>query len=129
MALRLFISQVARRQSKFGQIQSVFARSYFSVNKFGHRRGYRLLGAQGRFQSRYLGSISRRVRDAVEATKVAHLKELYRQNDPEAVIREFESQPSLHNTSALSEYVKAVVQVDRLDETELMKTFKRGAYV
>ncbi|XP_047174738.1 ATP-dependent zinc metalloprotease FTSH 4, mitochondrial-like [Vigna umbellata] len=119
MALRLFISQVARRQSKFGQIQSVFARSYFSVNKFGHRRGYRLLGAQGRFQSR-------RVRDAVEATKVAHLKELYRQNDPEAVIREFESQPSLHNTSALSEYVKAVVQVDRLDETELMKTFKRG---
>ncbi|XP_014503391.1 ATP-dependent zinc metalloprotease FTSH 4, mitochondrial-like [Vigna radiata var. radiata] len=116
---------VARRQSKFGRIQSVFARSYFSVNNFGNRPGI-VLGAQERFQSRYFGSISRQVRDAVEATKVAYLKELYRRNDPEAVIREFESQPSLHNTSAVSEYVKAVVQVDRLDKTELMKTFKRG---
>ncbi|WVY92306.1 hypothetical protein V8G54_037820 [Vigna mungo] len=111
---------VARRQSKFGQIQSVFARSYFSVNKFGHRPGYRLLGAQERFQSGYFGSISRQVRDAVEATKVAYLKELYRRNDPEAVIREFESQPALHNTSALSEYVKAV-SLDKYDFIRLHK--------
>ncbi|KAL6953601.1 hypothetical protein U1Q18_014716, partial [Sarracenia purpurea var. burkii] len=34
---------------------------------------------------------------------VAHLKELYLRNDPEAVIRIFESQPSLHgNPSALA---------------------------
>ncbi|BAT82505.1 hypothetical protein VIGAN_03253400 [Vigna angularis var. angularis] len=127
MALRLLISQVARRQSKFGQIQSVFAASYFSVNKFGHRPGFRLLGAQERFQSSYLGSIARRARDADEAAEVAYLKELYHQNDPEAVIRVFESQPSLHNSpSALSEYVKALVKVDRLDESELLKTLRRG---
>ncbi|KAG4962623.1 hypothetical protein JHK82_039314 [Glycine max] len=113
MALRLWVSQVARRQ-----IKSVFATSYFSVNKLGDRAGNRLLGAQERFQSSYLGSIARRARDADEATEVAYLKELYHQNDPEAVIRVFESQPSLHNSpSALSEYVKALVKVDRLDES------------
>ncbi|XP_047174737.1 ATP-dependent zinc metalloprotease FTSH 4, mitochondrial-like [Vigna umbellata] len=138
MALRLLISQVARRQSKFGQIQSVFAASYFSVNKFGHRPGFRLLGAQERFQSSYLGSVARRARDADEAAEVAYLKELNHQNDPEAVIRVFESQPSLRNSSsALSEYVKALVKVDRLDvkalvkddrldESELLKTSRRG---
>ncbi|CAJ1972888.1 unnamed protein product [Sphenostylis stenocarpa] len=127
MALRLLISQVARRQSKFRQIQSVFATSYSSVNKFGDRAGNRLLGAQERFQSSYLGSIARRARDADEAAEVAYLKELFHQNDPEAVIRVFESQPSLHNSpSALSEYVKALVKVDRLDESELLKTLRRG---
>ncbi|KAK7383327.1 hypothetical protein VNO78_29004 [Psophocarpus tetragonolobus] len=127
MALRLLVSQVARRQSKFGQIKTVFATSYFSVNKFGDRAGNRLLGSQERFQSSYLGSIARRARDADEAAEVAYLKELYHQNDPEAVIRVFESQPSLHNSpSALSEYVKALVKVDRLDESELLKTLRRG---
>ncbi|KHN17241.1 ATP-dependent zinc metalloprotease FTSH 4, mitochondrial [Glycine soja] len=122
MALRLWVSQVARRQ-----IKSVFATSYFSVNKLGDRAGNRLLGAQERFQSSYLGSIARRARDADEAAEVAYLKELYHQNDPEAVIRVFESQPSLHNSpSALSEYVKALVKVDRLDESELLKTLRRG---
>ena len=116
MALRLLVSQVARRQ-----IKSVFATSYFSVNKFGDRAGNRLLGAQERFQSSYLSSIARRARDADEASEVAYLKELYHQNDPEAVIRVFESQPSLHNSpSALSEYVKALVKVDRLDESQLL---------
>ncbi|KHN37036.1 ATP-dependent zinc metalloprotease FTSH 4, mitochondrial [Glycine soja] len=113
---------VARRQ-----IKSVFATSYFSVNKFGDRAGNRLLGAQERFQSSYLSSIARRARDADEASEVAYLKELYHQNDPEAVIRVFESQPSLHNSpSALSEYVKALVKVDRLDESQLLKTLRRG---
>lgn len=69
------------------------------------------------------------MRDAGEASEVAHLKELYHQNDPEAVIRLFESQPSLHNnTSALSEYIKALVRVDRLDESELLKTLQRGKH-
>ncbi|QCD99129.1 ATP-dependent metalloprotease [Vigna unguiculata] len=138
MALRLFKSQassflflfvnVERRQSKFGQIQSVFATSYFSVNKFEHRPGYRLLGWRKRFQSSYLGSVARRARDAAdEAAEVAYLKQLYHQNDPEAVIRVFESKPYLHNSlSALSEYVKALVKVNRLDESELLKTFRRG---
>ncbi|KAL2317922.1 hypothetical protein Fmac_031798 [Flemingia macrophylla] len=116
MALRHLISQVARRQSKFGPIKIVFATNNFSVNKFADRAGNRLLCAQERFQSSYLGSIARQARDADEAAEVAYLKELHHQNDPEAVIRVFESQPSLHNSpSALSEYVKALVKVDRLD--------------
>lgn len=86
--------------------------------------------AQRRFQSNYVGSLARRVRDADEASEVAHLRELYRRNDPEAVIRLFESQPSLHsNPSALAEYVKALVKVDRLDDSELLKTLQRGGCV
>lgn len=54
------------------------------------------------------------------------LKELYR-SDAEGVIRIFESQPSLHsNPSAVAEYVKALVKVDRLDESLLLKTLQRG---
>lgn len=91
--------------------------------------GNRLLRTQERFQSSYVGSLARRVRDVDEASEVAHLKELYHRNDPEAVIRLFESQPSLHsNSTALSEYVKALVKVDRLDESELLKTLQRGRY-
>jgi len=87
------------------------------------------LGAQERFQSSYGGSLSRRVRDTDGSNDAAYLRELYHRNDPEAVIRLFESQPSLHsNPSALSEYVKALVKVDRLDESELLKTLQRGDY-
>ena len=56
-----------------------------------------LLGAQERLQSSYLGSIAHRAHDAVEATKVAYLKELYHLNYHKVVIKVFESQPSLHN--------------------------------
>jgi len=50
--------------------------------------------------------------------------------DPESVIRAFESQPSLHTDSfAFSKYVKALVKVDRLDESEFLKTFLRGDYL
>lgn len=89
--------------------------------------GNRLLNAERRYQSSYVGNLARRVRDTEEASELAHLKELYHRNDPEAVIRLFESQPSLHaNPSALSEYVKALVRVDRLDDSELIKTLHRG---
>ncbi|XP_029129883.1 uncharacterized protein LOC109816369 isoform X5 [Cajanus cajan] len=126
MTLRHLITQVARRQSKFGQIKSVFVRSNFSVSKFGDSAGNRFSCAQKGFQSSYLGSIARRAPDADEAAEVSY-KEFYHQNDPEAVIRVFESHPSLHNSaSALSEYVKALVKVDRLDESELLKTLRRG---
>ena len=71
--------------------------------------------------SSYFGSLARRVRDNDGSGGAAYLKELYHRNDPEAVIRLFESQPSLHsNPSALAEYVKALVKVDRLDESEHM---------
>jgi hypothetical protein len=86
--------------------------------------------SQERSRSSYLGNLARRLRDSSEAEEVSYLKELYRRNDPEAVIRAFESQPSLHtNSTALSEYVKALVKVDRLDESELLKTLRRGNYL
>lgn len=63
------------------------------------------------------------------SSDVAYLKELYHRNDPEAVIRLFESHPSLHtNQAALAEYVKSLVKVDRLDESELLKTLQRGGF-
>ena len=74
--------------------------------------------------------MSGRLRDSSEAAEVSYLKELYLRNDPEAVIRAFESHPSLHtNSSALSEYVKALVKVDKLDESELLETLQRVDYL
>lgn len=91
---------------------------------------YRLPGTAGTRtlgRSKYFGSLARRLRDNDRSSDAAYLKELYYRNDPEAVIRLFESQPSLHsNPSALAEYVKALVKVDRLDESELLKTLHRG---
>ena len=88
--------------------------------------GNRILNAERRFQSSYVGNLARRMRDMDDGSEVLQLKELLR-HDPEAVIRLFESQPSLHgNPSALSEYVKALVRVDRLDDSELLKTLQRG---
>ncbi|XP_038699481.1 ATP-dependent zinc metalloprotease FTSH 4, mitochondrial-like isoform X2 [Tripterygium wilfordii] len=110
MAWMRLIAQVSRHQPELRQF-----------------KGNGLLNAQRRFQSSYVGSFTRRVRDADEATEVSYLKELYHRNDPEEVIRLFESQPSLHsNPSALSEYVKALVRVNRLDDSELLKTLQRG---
>lgn len=74
--------------------------------------------------------MSQPLRDSSEAAAVSYLKELYLRNDPEAVIREFESHPSLHtNSSALSQYVKALVKVDKLDESKLLETLQRGDYL
>ncbi|KAF1865253.1 hypothetical protein Lal_00004627 [Lupinus albus] len=130
MAWSRLISQVARNQSASGQVKDLFVRSYLWANKFEGCAGNRLLCAQKKFQSSYVGNLARRVRDADEASEIAHLKELYRRNDPEAVIRAFESQPSLHsNHSALSEYVKALVKVDRLDESQLLKTLRKAVNI
>ncbi|MED6122916.1 ATP-dependent zinc metalloprotease FTSH 4, mitochondrial [Stylosanthes scabra] len=127
MAWRHLITQVAKNQSELRLVKNLLCRSYLSVVKFEGRAGNRLFGAQDRFQSSYVRNLARRVRDTDEASEVAYLKELYHHKDPEAVIRAFESQPSLHtNPSAISEYIKALVKVDRLDESELLTTLRRG---
>ncbi|RDX71048.1 ATP-dependent zinc metalloprotease FTSH 4, mitochondrial, partial [Mucuna pruriens] len=120
--------KIARHQSEFGLVKNLLARSYLSFNKFEGCTRNRLFCSKERFQSSYVGSLARRVRrDADEASKVANLKELHHQNNPEAVIRAFESHHSLHdNPSALCEYVKALVKVDRLEESELLKTLRRA---
>lgn len=47
--------------------------------------------------------------------------------DPEAVVRWFESRPEgTQSSAALAEYLKALVKVDRLDESALLKTLHRG---
>ena len=91
--------------------------------------GARIRNLQERNQSSYIGSLARRVRDLESPSETSLLKEIYR-SDPERVIQIFESQPSLHsNPAALSEYVKALVRVDRLDESALLKTLQRGTKV
>lgn len=88
--------------------------------------GFRIRNLQERNQSSYIGSLARRMRDLDAPSESSLLKEIYR-SDPERVIQIFESQPSLHsNPQALSEYVKALVKVDRLDESTLLKTLQRG---
>lgn len=82
-----------------------------------------------RYHSSYFGGLSRSMRDLGSQSEASMLKEIYR-SDPERVIKIFESQPLLHsNPSALSEYVKALVKVDRLDDSTLLKTLQRGTYI
>jgi ATP-dependent metalloprotease len=91
--------------------------------------GFRFRNLQERNQSSYIGSLARRMRDLDAPSKTSLLKEIYR-SDPERVIQIFESRPSLHsNPSALSEYVKALVKVNRLDESTLLETLQRGTQI
>ncbi|XP_010472640.1 PREDICTED: ATP-dependent zinc metalloprotease FTSH 4, mitochondrial [Camelina sativa] len=130
MAWRRIITKVSSHERELSSLRSLLVRAYSSLPRVGVTRAVGDGGAslpQTRFQSSYVGSFARRVRDREEVNEVAHLRELYRRNDPEAVIRMFESQPSLHaNASALSEYIKALVKVDRLDQSELVRTLQRG---
>ncbi|XP_065850234.1 ATP-dependent zinc metalloprotease FTSH 4, mitochondrial [Euphorbia lathyris] len=127
MSWRRLITQVSQHQSELRQFKNLLVGNYFPANKIGGGAGNRLLNAERRYQSRYVGNLARRVRDTEEVSDVAYLKELSYRNDPEAVIRLFENQPSLHNIpSAIAEYVKALVRVDRLDESELFRTLQRG---
>ncbi|XP_027190147.1 ATP-dependent zinc metalloprotease FTSH 4, mitochondrial-like isoform X2 [Cicer arietinum] len=127
MAWRRLITQVERRQPEFGKVKDLLSRSYLSQNKFEGCTRNRLICSQERAHSSYLGNLARRLRNSSDAEEASYLKELNHRHDPEAVIRSFESQPSLQtNPSALSEYVKALVKVDRLDENELLKTLRRG---
>ena len=87
--------------------------------------------------SSYTSNYSRRLeqldREAVskldaEEKQVGLLRQLNRV-DPESVIRWFESRPLPHHSSAaMAEYVKALVKVDRLDESALLKTLQRGTF-
>ncbi|XP_042487482.1 ATP-dependent zinc metalloprotease FTSH 4, mitochondrial-like [Macadamia integrifolia] len=127
MAWRRLLTQVSRQHSELRQFKDFYIRPLLPLQNFSGRGESSLLGVQQRRLSSYVGSLARRARDADGANDVTLLKELYRRSDPEGVIRLFESQPSLHsNPSALAEYVKALVKVDRLDESELLKTLQRG---
>ncbi|XP_043705977.1 ATP-dependent zinc metalloprotease FTSH 5, mitochondrial-like isoform X2 [Telopea speciosissima] len=125
MAWRRLLTQVSRQQSELRQFKDFCIRPLLPVQIF--TADSRLLDVHQRRLSSYVGTLAWRAREADGATDATLLKELYRRSDPEGVIRLFESQPSLHsNPTALAEYVKALVKVDRLDESELLKTLQRG---
>ncbi|MFS7928670.1 putative peptidase M41, AAA+ ATPase domain, ATPase, AAA-type, core, peptidase, FtsH [Helianthus anomalus] len=129
MVLKRLLVEVSKQRPKLGLAKSLYTRSYIASQKFRSEAAYKLPNGQRRLQSSYVGSFARkfRDRDVDGSSNAAYLRELYHRNDPEAVIRLFESQPSLHtNLSALKEYVKALVKVDRLDESELLRTLQRG---
>jgi len=85
-----------------------------------------LRNLQERYRSSYASSFPRWIRDLDSPSEASLLKEIYR-SDPERVVQIFERHPSLHsNSSALSEYIKALVSLDRLEDSPLLKTTQRG---
>jgi len=85
-----------------------------------------LRNLQERYRSSYASSFPRWIRDLDSPSEASLLKEIYR-SDPERVVQIFERHPSLHsNSSALSEYIKALVSLDRLEDSPLLKTMQRG---
>ncbi|PIN06831.1 AAA+-type ATPase containing the peptidase M41 domain [Handroanthus impetiginosus] len=130
MAYTLLL-QVERQESQLRQLSNLAAPPYRNspyvrggVPKPSSSRRTSTLG-----RSSYFSSLARGVRETEGSSNVAYLEDLYYRNDPEAVIRLFESQPLLHsNSSALAAYVKSLVKVDRLDDSNLLKTLQRGIY-
>jgi hypothetical protein len=97
--------------------------------------GRTLLGGQRRRMSSYTSNYSRRLEQAEAGSKLesedkqVDLLRQLNKVDPESVIRWFESRPLPHlSSAAMAEYVKALVKVDRLDESALLKTLQRGNY-
>ncbi|OAY75574.1 ATP-dependent zinc metalloprotease FTSH 5, mitochondrial [Ananas comosus] len=126
MAWRRLLTKVVKNQLEHPYIHGLGGHPRLSTLTAGASGSKRLRNLSERYQSSYVGGFSRKLRDVDGSNEVSLLKELYR-SDPERVIRIFESQPSLHaNPSALAEYVKALVKVDRLDESSLLKTLQRG---
>ncbi|KAI3505786.1 hypothetical protein L1887_28035 [Cichorium endivia] len=129
MGIKRLLVEVSKQRTKLGLIQSSYTRSYITSQKIKFDAAYKVPSGERRFQSSYVGSFAGRMRgrDVDGSSNAAYLRELNHRNDPEAVIRVFESQPFLQSSPpALKEYVKALVKVDRLDESELLKSLQRG---
>jgi hypothetical protein len=61
------------------------------------------------------------------ARQAAHLRDLNRASQPEKVVQLYESGAVAASEANLSEYLKALVRVDRLNESALLRTLQRGA--
>ncbi|KAH6828466.1 FTSH protease 4 [Perilla frutescens var. hirtella] len=126
MAVRQLINQVRRQESQLRKLCSLAARTSPYARGGGVHKLVSAMGTTTLGRTNHFGSRARRLHGTEGSSDVAYLKELSRRNDPEEVIRLFENQPSLHSSqSAVVEYVKALVKVDRLDER--MLTVDRGA--
>lgn len=80
-----------------------------------------------RLLSGYTNNLAKRIKQNVDDAEVALLKE-YNKTYPEYVIHWYErSQPhQWYNAGVLAEYVKALVKVDKLDDSELLATLQQG---
>ncbi|KAF8783593.1 hypothetical protein HU200_000533 [Digitaria exilis] len=121
-----FVTQVARHRSAnaiYSQLQASFP---FRAPRSDTGAGSVLRNLHERYRSSYASSFPRWIRDLDSPSEASLLKEIYR-SDPERVIQIFERHPSLHsNSSALSEYIKALVTLDRLEDSPLLRTMQRG---
>ena len=94
-----------------------------------------MLGGQKRPMSSYSSHYSGRLEQAEAGSKldsrdkqVDILRQLNRV-DLESMIQWFKSRPLPHHSSAaMVEYVKALVKVDRLNESALLRTLQGGNY-
>ncbi|BBN01005.1 ATP-dependent metalloprotease [Marchantia polymorpha subsp. ruderalis] len=131
------VKQVAA-SSVWAGVRNDFRTSLFNLGSHVHNLtdgGLTFQKTQKRFMSGYMSGFSRRLEQLErESSKygtddkhAAVLRELNKV-DPEGVIRWFETQSAAHRSpAALAEYVKALVKVDRLDQSALFKTLQRGA--
>ncbi|KAM0933547.1 putative peptidase M41, AAA+ ATPase domain, ATPase, AAA-type, core, peptidase, FtsH [Dioscorea sansibarensis] len=124
MAWRRLLSQLGRQQSKYLYWNEIHGRSCLVCGKV--ESGNIVRNIQRRFKSGSVGNFAYKAR-TVEGASEASLIKRSNRSDPEGVIRLFEGQPQLHsNPSAVAEYVRALIKVDRLDECLLLKTLQRG---
>eukprot|EP00249_Psilotum_nudum_P024446 c29184_g1_i1 orf=464-2650(+) len=116
------------------RLQASLSQYYFNKVNVGNE-GRILQGGQKRLLSGYIGNLAKRVKQLEndfsqngDANEVALLKELNKM-DPEGVIKWYESRPqSWYNPQVLAEYLRALVKVDRLNESELLETLQKGVY-
>ncbi|KAJ1264386.1 hypothetical protein BS78_09G259300 [Paspalum vaginatum] len=126
MAWRLAISKAARHRPA-NAVCNHLAASFPSRAPISYSAAGGLLrNLQERYRSSYVGRFPRWIRNLDSPSESSLLKEIHK-SDPERVIQIFERHPSLHsNSSALSEYIRALVSLDRLEDSPLLKTLQRG---
>ncbi|KAG8044947.1 hypothetical protein GUJ93_ZPchr0008g12889 [Zizania palustris] len=128
MAWRRVLSQVAWNQSAYAIYNELVIPNPSRILGGDINAGGALRNLHWRYKSSYVGSFAHRMRHLDSPSEASMQKDFYR-FDPEHVIQTFESQPSLHsNPKLLYEYVKALVKVDRLEESTLLKTLQRGRF-
>lgn len=75
----------------------------------------------------YLSSSSSQFAERDVGRQADYLRALNRQGQYDAVVRQFESGAVASTEETLGEYVKALAQLDRLDNSSLIATLQRGA--
>ncbi|XP_021303895.1 ATP-dependent zinc metalloprotease FTSH 5, mitochondrial [Sorghum bicolor] len=122
----LFVLQAPRLRSANAVCNQLVASSAFIAPRIDNAAGGMLRNLQERYRSSYTGSFPRWIRELDSPSEASLLKQIYK-SDPERVVQIFERHPSLHsNSAALSEYIKALVSLDRLEDSPLLKTLQRG---